>query len=249
MPSNQNKLNEQFRDTVHREPISGQITDRILLMIKEQQLNPGDKLPPERELASLMGVSRATLREALRSLAIMNVVELKHGSGTFVTSLEPKLLVENIGLVFSLTDNSFLQLIIARKVIEPGTTALAAKHITADEIMILEDVLARSRHCLKHNPQNFPELDIEFHITLAGFSRNALLTRIMQGLAEMSIASSERTAKEDTGYSTERIKRAISMHEGILEAVKAHDATMAEKRMFDHLQSVEDTLLGELPDN
>ncbi|MGB7338207.1 MAG: FadR/GntR family transcriptional regulator [Phototrophicaceae bacterium] len=246
MQSQQNKLNDKFRDTVHREAISDQITDQILSMIREQQLKPGDKLPPERELASLMGVSRATLREALRSLAIMNVVELKHGSGTFVTSLEPKLLVENFGLIFSLTDHSFLQLIIARKVIEPGTTALTAKSITADGIMILEDILARSHDCLNSSPQTFPELDIEFHVTLASFSGNALLTRIMQGLTEMGIASSQRTAKEATGYSysIERIERAIAMHEGILEAIKAHNGLLAEQRMFDHLQSVEDTLLG-----
>ena len=84
-----------------------------------------------------MGVSRATVGEALSSLAMMNVVELRHGSGTFVTSLEPKLLVENFDLVFSLTDSSFLQLIEAREVIEPGAIALAAKHITDEEIVQL----------------------------------------------------------------------------------------------------------------
>lgn len=247
MPSEQDKLNEKFRDTVHREAISEQISDRIISMIREQQLKPGDKLPPERELAALMGVSRASLREGLRSLAMMNVVELKHGSGTFVTSLEPSLLVENFGLVFSLSDSSFLQLVIARKVIEPGTTALTAERIQDDEILELVDIIKRSWACLEHKPQIFPELDIEFHTKIAAFSGNDLLTRIMQGLTQMSIASSQRTAVTERGYSAERIKRAITMHEGILDAIKAHNPRLAEERMFKHLQSVEDTLRGTVP--
>jgi GntR family transcriptional repressor for pyruvate dehydrogenase complex len=248
MQANQEKLNNSFRDIVHREAISDQITDKIIGMIREQQLKPGDKLPPERELAMLMGVSRASLREALRSLASMHVVELKQGSGTFVTSLEPQLLVENFGLVFSLTDNSFLQLIIARKVIEPGTTALTAQRIQDDEIAELVDILERSWECLRHHPQDFPQLDIEFHTKIAAFSGNDLLRRIMQGLTQMSIASSQRTASNDQGYSTKRIERGIKMHEGILEAIKAHDATLAHQRMYEHLDSVEQTLRGTVKD-
>lgn len=237
-------FNDQFRGAVHREAISDQITDRILSLIREQSLRPGDKLPPERELALLMGVSRATVREALRSLAMMNVIELRHGSGSFVTSLEPKLLVENFDLVFSLTDNSFLQLIEAREVIEPGATALAAQHITDDEIAELEDILRRSRQCLQNNPADFPQLDIEFHVKTAEFSRNVLLTRIMQAIAQMSIASSQRTAVDQTGVSTKRVERAIRMHQNILDAIKARNPELARQRMFEHLLSVENTLRG-----
>ncbi|MBC8170183.1 MAG: FadR family transcriptional regulator [Anaerolineae bacterium] len=244
MPPQQMSLNDQFRGAVHREAISDQITERILSMIREQSLHPGDRLPPERELALLMGVSRATVREALRSLAMMNVVELKHGSGTFVTSLEPKLLVENFALVFSLTDNSFLQLIEAREVIEPGATALAAQRITDEEIAQLEDILRRSWECLNHNPVDFSPLDIEFHIKTAEFSRNVLLTRIMQAIAQMSIASSERTAGDHHDVRKRRAERAIRMHQGILDAIKARDAELARQRMFEHLLSVEHTLRG-----
>jgi GntR family transcriptional regulator, transcriptional repressor for pyruvate dehydrogenase complex len=240
-PSN---LNDQFRGVVQRAAISDQIADRILLLIREQQLHPGDRLPPERELASLMSVSRATVREALRSLAMMNVIELRHGSGTYVTSLEPQLLVENLALVFSLTDNSFLQLVQARKVIEPGTTALTAERITDEEIAELEQILVRSWQCLQSQSEEFPQLDIEFHTKLGEFSGNVLLSRIMQGITQMSIASSQRTATTPVGYSPQRIERAIRMHEGILQAVKAHDPALAYQRMLDHLQSVENTLRG-----
>ncbi|MBA3872890.1 MAG: FadR family transcriptional regulator [Anaerolineae bacterium] len=237
-------LNDQFRGAVHREGISEQITQRILSLIREKHLKPGDKLPPERDLSTLMGVSRATLREALSHLAMMNVLELRHGSGTFITSLEPQLLVENFSLVFSLTHNSFLQLIEAREVIEPGAAALAAQRIEEDEVLQLEDILERSYDCLRNHPADFPQLDIEFHTKTAEFSRNALLTRIMQAIAQMSIASSQRTAGSPRGVSTVRVERAIKMHQNILDAIKARNPELARQCMLEHLRSVEDTLRG-----
>lgn len=241
-------LTDRFQGTVHREAISDQITERILSLIRERHLQPGDKLPPERDLAASMGVSRATLREALRSLAMMNVVELRHGSGTYVTTLEPNLLVENFALVFSLTDNSFLQLVEARKVIEPGATALTAKVATEEEIHHLEEILQRSRECLQNHPEDFPELDIEFHVKIAEYSGNALLARIMQALTRMSIASSQRTAGNAAPIIKRRIERAIGMHQGIFEAIQARNPDLASQRMSEHLMSVEDTLRGDVPD-
>lgn len=237
-------LDDRFRDAVHRESVSEQIVERILSLIREQQLRPGDRLPAERELSTLMKVSRATVREALRSLAMMNVVDLRHGSGTYVTSLEPQLLVENLGLVFSLTDSSFLALIEARKVIEPGATALAALRITDEQIAQLDDVIARSWECHRTAPATFPEFDVEFHARIAEFSQNVLLTRIMQALSQMSMASSQRTAQTGSDVDPARVERAIRMHEGILAALREHDAPLASQRMVEHLTAVEDTLRG-----
>jgi GntR family transcriptional regulator, transcriptional repressor for pyruvate dehydrogenase complex len=241
MPTN---LNDQLRGTVHREAVSVQIADRLLSLIREQQLKPGDRLPAERDLSALMGVSRATVREALRSLATMNIIELRHGSGTYVTSLEPQLLVERFDLVFSLNDNSFLDLVEARKVIEPGGTALAAQRKTPEDIAALEDILSRSWQCMREQPSAFPKLDIEFHVRVAECSRNALLSRIMQAVTQLSIASSERTASTKGGYSVRRIERAINKHQEMVEAIKAGDAVLARDLMTEHLQQVEDTLRG-----
>lgn len=244
MASQQSEINEQFRGAVHREAIAHQITDRVLSLIRERQLSPGDKLPPERELAAMLGVSRATLRESLRSLAMMNVLELRHGSGTYVTSLEPQLLVENFDLVFSLNDNSFLELIEARQIIEPGATALAAQRITDEQIAILDEIIIRSRQCLAAAPEEFPALDIEFHARTAEFSGNALLMRIMQAITQMSIASSQRTAVDRGAVSPERVERAIKNHVSILEALRLHEPELARERMMKHLLAVEDTLRG-----
>lgn len=243
--TSQDKLNEQFRGTVHREAVADQITERILSLIREQQLRPGDKLPPERELATMLGVSRPTVRESLRSLAMINVVELRHGSGTFVTSLEAELLVERFDLVFSLNDNSFLDLIEARKVIEPGATALAAQRATNEEIARFDDILMRSWDCLRTHPQEFPRLDVEFHTMMAECSHNALLTRIMQSVARLGIASSQRTASSRRGgVDVAGVERAVRAHQDILDAIKERNPELARERMIHHLQSVESTLLN-----
>ncbi len=243
MATRQPNLSDQFRGSLHREAMSDQITERVLSLIREQHLHPGDKLPPERELASLMGVSRATVREALRSLSMMNVVELRHGSGTFVTSLETELLVERFDMVFSLNDNSFLDLIEARKIIEPGATFLAVQRITEEETARFEAILVRSWHCLKTQPIEFPKLDVEFHMLMAECSHNALLTRIMQAVARLSIASSQRTTFSVRGeVDPAGVERAIRAHQNIVDAIKAHDPDLARDRMAEHLQSVEGTL-------
>jgi len=243
MPLNIN-LNDQLRGTVHREGFSVQIAERLLSLIREQQLKPGDKLPAERDLSILMGVSRATVREALRSLATMNILELRHGSGTYVTSLDLQLLVERFDLVFSLNDNSFLDLVEARKVMEPGATALAALRKTPEYVAALDDILKRSWRCMHEQPSEFPKLDIEFHVKVAECSGNALLSRIMQAVTHLSIASSERTASTKGGYSIRRLERAIQMHQEIFEAIKAGDADHAYQHMTEHLRQVEDTLRG-----
>src|SRR5450759_795463 len=92
--------------TFERNSLSEQIADRILQMIKDRQLHPGDMLPPERELAEMMGVSRASLREALRALSIMNIINNRQGSGTYITSLHPEHLVEQLEVVFALDDST-----------------------------------------------------------------------------------------------------------------------------------------------
>jgi len=241
--TSQAKLNEQFRGTVHREAVADQITERILSLIREQQLRPGDKLPPERELAAMLGVSRPTVRESLRSLAMMNVIELRHGSGSFVTSLETELLVERFDLVFSLNDNSFLDLIEARKVIEPGATALATQRVTEEEIGRFDDILARSWECLRTHPEEFPRLDVEFHTIMAECSHNALLTRIMQSVARLSIASSQRTASSRRGgVDVAGVERAVRDPPEILDAIKARHPELARERLLQHLQSVESPL-------
>ena len=127
-----------------RDVLPERIAARLVSLIRERQLRPGDRLPPERDLAAAMHVSRASLREALRGLAMINVVEIRHGSGTYVTSLETELLVEHLDFVFALNDATFTEALEARQMLEPQLAAAAACNATDDELAQLRDWLQRA---------------------------------------------------------------------------------------------------------
>lgn len=228
---------ERFRGQFHSESVPDRITDHILELIRSRQLNPGDQLPPERDLAQIMRVSRASLRESIRSLAMLNVLEMRHGSGTYVSSLKPELLVEKLELVFSVNDSTFLDLIQARQVVEPGLAMLAAQNVTTAHERALNDIMARSWKCLEQNPADFPMLDIEFHVYIADMANNATLKHFLRSVTRLSIASSRRTATDAAS-----VRRAVENHAEITDAILAHDPSAASAAMLVHLKGVEDKI-------
>lgn len=213
-----------------------QISTRLLSLIKQRHLRPGDKLPPERELATIMEVSRPSLREALRALALMNVIEIRQGDGTYITSLEPSLLVEHLDFVFSLDDSTFLELLELRKILEVGTVALAAQRITDDEIAGLEACLEKSHESVE-DYQAFLQADLELHKRITEAARNPILTRTMATVGQLGIASRRRTV-EIPGVP----EQVLVDHRAIVMALKARDPEVARQAMLQHLNNVEQYL-------
>src|SRR3954463_4168903 len=135
--------------TVTRDALPDQIAQRLIALITERRLKPGDRLPPERELAATMGVSRSSLREALRALAMLGVADMRQGDGTYLTALDPETLMRPVGLVLALSDAGLTELFEARKPGRPGLPSLAAERIhqqAAEELSLCAqasaDVLA-----------------------------------------------------------------------------------------------------------
>lgn len=223
--------------TFKKSAISEDITARLLTMIKEGELKPGAKLPPERELAEMMQVSRPSLREALRALSIMNIIEIRQGDGTYVTSLEPELLVEHLDFVFSLSDTTIVELFKARRIVEVGLAAMAAEQITDEEIAKLED-------CLTHSIENvdnhaaFLQADVELHETIVDAARNPFLKRFMASIYHLGRASRSRTV-EIPGV----VNQVVEDHRAIVAAMKARDPEKARQAMLQHLNNVETRLL------
>lgn len=221
---------------VEKSVLSDQIADRILQMIRDRQLNPGDKLPPERELAAMMNVSRPALREALRGLSMMNIIEIRQGAGAYVTDLEPAQLVEHLNFVFALDDSTLLQLFDARKIVEVGLIELAAQRITDEEIAALEQSTALSAQ-VSDDPEAFLQADLDLHMQIAQIARNPILARFMESIHQLGIASRRRTAHLD-GV----MERSSADHHRIVAALKARDVADARQAMLDHLANVEKKL-------
>ena len=184
-PLDQNKESQVTQEStvpefgpVERTILWEQVAEQLMTMLREKHLRPGDKLPPERELATMMQVSRPSLREALRALSMMNVLEVRQGAGTYVTSLEPELLVEHLDFVLSLDDSSLLELFEARKIVEIGIAGLAAQRITDEELAELEAGLARSQETL-HHPVDFLQADEELHKAITQAARNPIVDHLL----------------------------------------------------------------------
>ncbi len=218
---------------VGRDVLPERISARLLSMIAEKQLQPGDKLPPERELAATMGVSRPALREALRALAMMNVVEIRQGSGTHVTSLRPERLVEHLDFVFALDDSTFVELLEARRVIEPGIAALAAERATDAELQELRTTLERTAAAIGDDA-GFLEADVHLHSLITTAARNPILARFMASLTRLGLASRARTVTLP-GVQAQTLRD----HRAIIAAISSRDPEAAADVMRRHLEQIQ----------
>jgi GntR family transcriptional repressor for pyruvate dehydrogenase complex len=220
-------------DVISRSTLPEEIANRLLDQIRAQQLRPGDKLPAERNLAEMMEVSRPVLREALRALALMKVVDIRQGDGTYITSLEPRQLISHLDFVFSKDSVALVQLLEARRVIETGNVRLAAIRVTDDELAGLDERLNAMAACVD-DPDRFSELDIAMHSAVCAAANNFLLLQFMNIISTLGRVSRERTG----GLRAVR-ESALEDHQHILEALRRHDPDAAELAMRSHLDHVD----------
>lgn len=230
------KISEIPIGELKRDVLSEKIAQSLLTLIKEKQLRPGDRLPPERELAVMMKVSRPSLREALRALQIMNIIYNRQGSGTYVTSLEPERLVEHLDIIFSLNDSTYFELFQARRILEVGVSELAARSITDEEIDELEICLIKAADAL-HDPEAFLEIDLDLHRKILEATRNKILALFMRSISQLSIYSRRRT-----GEHIDMRRQTIDDHRAIVQALKSRDPSAAQRAMLDHLSHVEERM-------
>jgi Transcriptional regulators len=219
-----------------RSTLPEEIANRMLMLIREQELRPGDKLPAERNLARMMDVSRPVVREALRALALMRVVDIRRGDGTYITSLEPKQLISHLDFVFSKDSVALVQLLEARRVVEAGNVRLAALRVTESEVAELQGLVLSLANCID-DPDRFSELDIALHNAVCAAANNFLLLQFMNIVSTLG-----RVSRERTGGLREVREAALRDHRRLLEALRAHDPDAAERAMLNHLDHVEEGL-------
>jgi GntR family transcriptional repressor for pyruvate dehydrogenase complex len=219
--------------TVTREAVPQQIVSRLLDLIQQRHLGPGDRLPAERELSATMGVSRSSLREALRALTVLGVTEMRHGTGTYVSSLEPDLLVRPLSFVLSLSDGGFDQLFEARRVVEPAIAALAAERID-DVTLDRLDALVTRADAVIESSDAFLVADVELHDVIREAAGNPILGRFMESIHALGLAS-----RQTTGTRRAVRDQSVEDHRAIVAALRAHDPAAAADAMRDHLENVE----------
>src|SRR6478735_10566891 len=151
------------------------LTDEAILRIKEMivsgQLRPGDRLPREPDLAEELGLSRNSLREAVRALALVNILDVRQGDGTYVTSLNPDLLLDALTFVVDFhQDDSVLDFLRVRRILEPAAAAMAAQRVEPGEAAAIQDTIDGCS--LEAADEDFLKHDVEFHRLLGLASGN-----------------------------------------------------------------------------
>jgi DNA-binding FadR family transcriptional regulator len=221
--------------------VTDEAIEKIKEMITEGRLRPGDRLPKEADLAEQLGLSRSSLREAVRALSLIHVLDVRQGDGTYVTSLEPGRLLEAMSFVVDFhRDDTVLEFLEVRRILEPAATAMAAQRITDDEVTGLRAHLA-----LIGNAPTVEQLvanDLEFHRRIAACSRNTVLASLLD-----SMSGPTTRARVWRGLTQEgALTRTLTEHEAILDALAAHDTEGARAWATIHIVSVEQWLRNTL---
>jgi len=226
----------EFQTIRRSSAVANEAIDTIKQMIARGDIRAGQRLPAERDLAARLGVSRPSLREAIRALIVLNILESRHGEGTFVSSLDPELLAEPIDFLLQVNADSLVALFEARRVLEAGAASLAAERATDLELAHLDDFVKLGRTKLG-DPEAFIDHDVEFHARIRQAARSPILASLLTSVSTLSYLSRRRTAQSPATRA-----RALSDHEAMVKVLKARDPQAAHTAMVQHLQHVREGL-------
>ncbi|NUT39697.1 MAG: FadR family transcriptional regulator [Thermoactinospora sp.] len=211
--------------------------DKIKQMIMSGELAPGARLPKEADLAERLGLSRNSLREAVRALALINVLDVRQGDGTYVTSLEPGLLLDTLSFVLDLhRDDTVIQFFEVRRILEPAATAMAAELMSDDDIAELRAILDD----LPADPtiEQLVQNDLRFHHRIARGSGNSVLCSFVE-----SLAGPTQRARIWRGLTQEgALEKTIEQHTAIYDAIAARQPEVARSWATIHIAGVEQWL-------
>ena len=212
--------------------ISEIIVEQIRLLMRQGQLKPGDRLPPERDLCERFGVSRVTVREALRMLESAGLVEIRVGArgGAFVTAPSSNRVGEGLADLLTLSVISAANVTEVRLILEVGIVPLVCERATEDDLADLEKICERSEVALRNGDYTM-DMSLEFHARVAQSTHNPALEMLVEsfrGPILMSLMEAREVAPEMGGLGTKE-------HERFIEAVRRRDSDDAARIMREHL--------------
>jgi GntR family transcriptional repressor for pyruvate dehydrogenase complex len=214
-----------------------EIVRQVKAMIAEGRLKGGDRLPPERDLAEKFVVSRTSVREALRALESLGLVEIRPGEGTFIRQMSVEALVEPLALLMVSQREATGELFEARRLLEPALAALAATRATPEEIQEMARILEEQAREVAAGRTGLAQ-DAQFHAAIGAASHNRAITRIAHAIMDL-LAQSREESLNTPGRPT----RSHDSHRRVLAAIRGRDAEGARLAMLEHLESVESLVL------
>ena len=230
-----------IRRSVRAPRVTEGAIDKIRERIVSGAWGPGDRLPKESELAAELGLSRNSLREAVRALSQLRVLEVKQGDGTYVSSLEPDLLLESTHFISHLLlGETEIELYEVRRILEAAAAALAAGRIETQKKAELAQILERMGEA--KNVEELVEADVAFHALVARAAGNAVLASLLASLATRTMRARLWHGREADGA----LDETRNEHRRIYEAIMAGDPDLARAAAAAHIASSERWLKGQL---
>ncbi|HEY6274556.1 MAG TPA: FadR/GntR family transcriptional regulator [Terriglobales bacterium] len=226
-------------EVVRRDRLYKQVSKQVERLILTG-LKPGDRLPGERELAEILGVSRGSLRDALVRLEVMGLVESRPGAGTRVRELSVDELVVPLANVVTSKIALVGDLLDFRKMLEPSLAARAARHASRRDIDYMEQILMRQDKKIRAGKLAIEE-DSEFHYRIALASGNRVVLKVLDVLMDLLRGTRERSLQTEG-----RARKSFAGHRRILAAIRRRDPLAADRAMRRHVKAIEKLVLSKL---
>lgn len=219
--------------------VSEEIVRQLRSLIFKGKLQPGERLPPERELAKSLNVSRVSLREALNTLQGMGLIEIQQGNRTFVRPITTRSIYDPLVLFGKSDYYNIIKFLEIRKYLEVGSASLAAQRATSEEIEQCEKILEEMKADLKRDRLG-AKSDFDFHSAIVRATHNVAYIHLMQTIYDL-LQEELRIAYGDIFRKKDKRKKLLLQHQNMFEAIRDHDPERASKEAFMHLSFASET--------
>lgn len=219
-----------------RTKVYAEVASQISRLIEAGRLKPGDRLPPERDLAEMFGVSRTSVRDAIRVLEMRGLVEPRHGEGTLVRQVPIDAIVTPLADALVSSKNLTADLFDMRRMLEPPLARAASLRATPEDLKIMKDILRRQAERVRAGEVAIEE-DNAFHYQIARAARNQVVLAVMDVVMELLQDSRARSLQ-----SPGRAEKSLDGHRRILLAIRNGDPDLAVEAMRLHLEEIEQVL-------
>lgn len=218
-------------EPIDRAGITELVVQRIKELLARGELKAGSRLPPERELADMLHISRPSLRTALKALSVMGIIRAKPGAGTYIAESLPEIFTEPMHFMTLINHTSVDELFEARRIIEAGLAELAAERATESDIAALTREVEGMKRAVG-DPESFLKHDVRFHQAIADAANNKLMSGVMDTVAQLLYHIRRQTIAHARDFD-----EAIDWHQKIIAAIQKHDGKRAKEMLSGHLRA------------
>ncbi|NSW84331.1 MAG: FadR family transcriptional regulator [Syntrophothermus sp.] len=234
---NTNPLTQESWVAPDRKRVFEKIVETLKDLLRQGKLTPGQQLVSERELATRLNVSRSSVREALRTLEFLGVLNIIPGRGAFVTQLDFSPLAEFFGLMLAMHQASLAEIMAVRESLDTCAAMLSAKHATLEDLAYIETIVERMKTAAARSDAGACD-DFEFHRAVVRASHNCVLELLFQAFSEAVKGSMEKRL-----LAIKNLPNALNLlaesHSRILEQIKKRDGAAAAREVSEHFYCVE----------